>query len=69
MQSRTVSGLKVEYDKTKLYLEGSVLTPTGPKSTLWSHEGMNLEYPEWDLLSYRKKEEELRDALTHTKPE
>lgn len=66
-QSKTTTGLIAKYEKSRLYLEGTVLTPNGPKNTIWTHEGMNLEYPEWDLVSYREKEQQLRDALTRSK--
>ena len=47
-----------------MYLEGQVNTQNGPKNTIWAHNGMNLEYPEWDLVSYSEYEKEMRNALT-----
>ena len=64
-QSKTITGLLAKYDETKMYLEGTVTENGIPKSTIWSKEGMNLEFPEWDLVSYREKEQQLRDALTN----
>lgn len=67
MQSKTVSGLTAIYEESKMYLEGHVNTHNGPKNTLWTRKGMNLEYPEWDFQSFREEEEKLRDALTNKK--
>ena len=65
MQSKTTTGLIAEYETSGSYLEGTVIDSGIPKRTLWTHEGMNLEEPKWDLLSYTEKEKKLRDALTH----
>ena len=63
MQSKTILGLTAIYEESKMYLEGHVNTHKGPKSTIWSKDGMNLEFPEWDLVFYKEK-----DAPTTEKP-